>query len=211
MAKFKLRPPKPPKRPRITNPMKGVHRARAMFITSLIGFGAILTCFLLYYKSITKEVAKVSTAGKKISSKSKSSQTSPPPEPAGTEGGDDAATESELNKQTARSNRSETSDPNSVSKALPTTSPDRELDVPSGNALTVVSNSPNVKLDTEDPVCFWGKIGIARSRHKNDIDQNMALFYLNKALEYQTKEASNSGCSGNAITALDLLKTKKTR
>jgi len=75
----------------------------------------------------------------------------------------------------------------------------------------MVVNSPRITPTFEDPVCFWGKKGIARSRRISKTEREQAEEYLNKATSMYKTESSDPGCLQNAQSALGLLKKRSRR
>lgn len=211
MAKFKLKKPKPLKRPKIQNPMKGVHRARAMFLTMIVGTIAFVMSFYLIYKQIAREgetISRFAGRGKSKSTQSGSKSGGGSSESAvvrdgggeasGTLGGasdrrsgDDSGRAIATNDTTVSGDGGRRSDARGSSDGF-------------SAAEEPFVASDQIKVDTEDPVCFWCNKGKDMFRSHNRLSIVTAKRYFKKALDY-ADERSDPNCVNTARTFLKTL------
>ncbi len=217
MAKFKLKKPKIPKKPKVKNPMKGVHRARAMFVTMLAGTVAFVMSFYLIYRQFEREgegISRFFNKGKSRSAQTgsttgNSSSSNIPSDPNSRNGeagslslSDNASADPKRVAHSGQSVTAENAASASRSRGGVADSGSQSATVPDQEPYI---ESPRIKPSFVDPVCFWFEKGRLKFKSNNRKDIKEAKQYFEKAISY-AYDGSNQTCLTNARSFLETLK-----
>lgn len=215
MATFKFKKPKLPKKPKIKNPMKGVHRARAMLTTMVVGFIAFGMSFFLIYKQMEREGSwlktKLAGASGTSARARKEGANVGSGDAVGTAASGRSAASDGAGYASSESSRSEEASGASGARngAAPSSSDTRfgtagtgAQPLELGEDPPSAVNSPRITPTFESPDCFWYNKGLAQFNQHNRKANKKAKEYFERAAQYE------GDCTGNAETFLVNLRKK---